>query len=327
MSQAQECLLSIVVPIYNEENGLRAFQASLIEAIQPAAKESYEIIYCDDGSTDNSAKLVQQWHADDPRIKLLRLSRNFGKEYALSAGIAEAHGQAVMMLDGDGQHPVELIPKFVAAWQAGAQVVIGQCLNRRSESWLKRQGSRVFYRAFSRMTGQKLLPGLTDFRLIDRAVCEAFVSLQETDRVTRGLIDWLGFRRVLIEYEEKSRGTDEASYSLRKLIQLAASSFVSLTPTPLYLFGYLGVVITGGAFVLGSLVFFEQIVLSDPWHWKFTGTAMLGILLLFLVGIVLMSQGILSLYMSHLHNQSKQRPLYVVDYSESAGIQKRTPNA
>jgi dolichol-phosphate mannosyltransferase len=143
----------------------------------------------------------------------------------------------------------------------------------------------------------------------------------ETDRITRGLIDWLGFRREFIEFEANARADDSTSYSRAKLMRLAANSFVSLTPTPLYVFGCVGVVITAGALVLGGSVFIEQLLLGDPWHWKFTGTAMLSILLLFLIGIVLMSQGILSLYISHVHNQSKQRPLYIIDYEGSAGIE------
>ncbi len=198
--------------------------------------------------------------------------------------------------------------------------MIGQCVNRRSESRHKRFGAQLFYKTFNALTGQKLVPGLTDFRLIDQTVQQAFLQLPETDRVTRGLIDWLGFRRVFIEYEERDRTAGEPGYGLGKLAKLAANSFVSLTPTPLYLFGALGVLITIGSFVLGAAVLIEQIILDDPWHWKFTGTAMLGILILFLVGIVLMSQGILSLYISHVHNQSKRRPLYVIDRGDSAGI-------
>jgi dolichol-phosphate mannosyltransferase len=147
------------------------------------------------------------------------------------------------------------------------------------------------------------------------------MNLQETNRITRGLIDWLGFEPNYIHFKAKTRLAGRASYSSRKLINLATNSFVSLSPKPLYLFGYLGILITLGAFLLGISVFIEQLILNDPLHWKFTGTAMLGILILFLVGIVLMSQGILSLYISHIHSQSKARPLYVVDYDKSVGIE------
>lgn len=308
--------LSIVVPVYNEAAGLMTFHQSLIEVLAQL-KADYEIIYCDDGSDDNTAELVRQWHKAQPRVKLIRLSRNFGKESALAAGLAVATSDAIITLDGDGQHPVELIPAFVKAWQNGAQVVVGVRDNGRLQV-----GSRLFYGLFNRLTAQKLVPGATDFCLLDKVVQRAFLELKETDRITRGLIDWLGFRRSLIHFTAKPRQTGRAGYDRGKRWQLAANSFVSLTPTPLYIFGYLGVIITGWSLLLGLAVFIEQLILGDPWQWNFTGTAMLGILILFLVGIVLMSQGILSLYISRLHNQTKQRPLYVIDYSTSAGLEK-----
>jgi len=324
MNKIHDCLVSVVVPLYNESAGLQKFHESLLAAIRSSAKDSYEVIYCDDGSIDATADTVRQFCRQNDKIKLVQLSRNFGKEYALSAGIAQANGQVVIMLDGDGQHPANLIPKFVAAWQDGAEVVVGVSTNRRSEGFTKRIGSRVFYRAFNTLTGQKLISGMTDFRLITKPVQEAFLQLDETDRITRGLIDWLGFKRVYIEYTENPRESGEPSYSLRSLMKLAANSFVSLSPKPLYIFGYLGVFITTAALMLGSTVFIEQIIFDDPLHWKFTGTAMLSILLLFLVGLVLTAQGILSLYVSHIHSQTKHRPLYVIDYKNSVGLRRDT---
>jgi dolichol-phosphate mannosyltransferase len=173
------------------------------------------------------------------------------------------------------------------------------------------------------LADQKLIIGSTDFRLIDRKVQQVFLTLPEADRITRGLIDWLGFRRQYIKFAAKKRESGLPGYNLNKLMGLAANSFTSLTLKPLFLFGYLGVLITVASFLLGIVVFIEQPLLGDPWHWKFTGTAMLGILILFLVGIVLMSQGIMSLYVSRIYRQSRQRPLYVVDYDKSIGIEKK----
>ncbi len=322
MSDSQKILLSVVVPIYNEGAGLEIFNSSLVDVLNDLVKSDYEIIYCDDGSVDDTDQIIKELRSANPKIKLIKLSRNFGKESALSAGIAQAKGQAIMMLDGDGQHPVELIPQFLNAWQKGAQVVVGIRTSNSREGWVKRIGSRVFYKIFNKITDQQLLPNSTDFRLIDTEVQQALLTLQETNRITRGLIDWLGFRREFIRFQAKARKQGNASYNNRKLMQLATNSFVSLTPKPLYIFGYLGIFITIVALLLGLSVFIEQLILGDPWHWKFTGTAMLGILLLFLVGIILISQGILSLYISHIHSQSKQRPLYVIDSTGSAGIDK-----
>lgn len=315
--------LSIVVPVYNESAGLESFHISLVKTLQSLAANDYEIIYCDDGSTDNTAEIVRKLRGNDTHVKLIKFSRNFGKESALSAGIAEATGDAIITLDGDAQHPVQLLPKFVEAWKAGAQVVIGVRTSNTGEGFVKRRGSQVFYKVFNKLTGQKLVPGSGDFRLIDRAVQQAFLSLKETDRITRGLIDWLGFRREYIHFKANAREGGSAGYSIGKLTKLAANSFVSLSPQPLYLFGYLGIFITLASFALGLAVIIEQLLLNDPWHWKFTGTAMLGIMILFMVGIVLMSQGILALYISHIHSQVKGRPLYIIDQAGSVGIKEK----
>jgi dolichol-phosphate mannosyltransferase len=224
------------------------------------------------------------------------------------------------MIDGDGQHPVESIPHFIEAWQKGGQVVIGVSVNRKNKEFLKRLGSKVFYFLINHLSSQKLTPGLTDFRLIDNSVQKAFIGLKENDRVTRGLIDWLGFKRVFVEYKENRRKNDQPGYGYRGLINLATNSILSLTLTPLYIFGLLGIFITIGSFLLGGAVIIEQLIMDDPLNWNFTGTAMLGILILFMVGIILMSQGVLSLYVSRLSLQSKGRPLYVIDYTSSAGI-------
>lgn len=324
MATVKRQLISIVVPVHNERAGLGRFQTALMDMISRSTADEYEVIYCDDGSSDGTAELINEWCQLDDRIKLIKFSRNFGKENALSAGIAQAKGDAIITIDGDGQHPIELLSKFIGAWKNGAQVVIGLRTERGVESWFKRWGTWSFYTIFNKVSGQTLRPDATDYRLLNRDVAEAFLQLGETDRMTRSLIDWLGFRREYVHFRPTPRLHDEpAGYSPGKLIRLAANSFVSLSPTPLYLFGYLGIIITTTATLLGAAVLLEQVVLGDPWHWKFTGTAMLSILTLFLVGIVLISQGILSLYISHMHAQTKGRPLYVIDYSGSAGIRKR----
>jgi glycosyltransferase involved in cell wall biosynthesis len=320
MKSSSRPLISVTVPLFNESAGIQAFHADLLATVAAATKESYEIIYCDDGSTDTTSDIVRGLSEINPRVKLLQLSRNFGKESALSAAIHAASGQAVIMLDGDGQHPVALLPQFIAAWQQGAKVVIGLRSDNDSETFTKRFGSWLFYSLFNRLTGQKLTPGATDYRLIDRAVQQAFLKLPETDRITRGLIDWLGFKRTYVPITRIARTAGAPTYSLRKLMVLAANSFVSLSAVPLYIFGYLGILITGVAFLMGSSVFIEQILLRDPLSWRFTGSAMLGILILFLIGIVLISQGIISLYISHMHSQTKRRPLYIVDYEASSGL-------
>jgi polyisoprenyl-phosphate glycosyltransferase len=313
--------LSVLIPVFNEAASLPGLHSSLTDVLASIAMP-YEIIYCDDGSSDNSARIIRDWNKQDDRVKLIRLSRNFGKEYALSALIATARGKAMIMLDADGQHPVDVLPDFVAAWQAGAQVVVGICKQNQRKGLLRKLGSKLFYKLFNRFSEQQLPNGetATDYRLIDRTVQQAFLRLPETDRLTRGLIDWLGFDRAYVSFEVKSRIAGSGRYSNRALMRLAATSFVSSTQAPLYIFSYIGIIITIPSFVLGCAVLIEQIILEDPLGWDFTGTAMLGILLLFMVGIVLMSQGILALYISHINRQTRERPLYIIDYSKSAGI-------
>ena len=223
-----------------------------------------------------------------------------------------------MMLDGDGQHPVELIPEFIKTWLDGNPVVVGIRKSNSKEGMIKKWGSYVFYKTFNKITGQKIPPGSTDFRLIDRSVQQAFIELKDADRITRGLIDWLGFKTAYIEFRAKPRQHGNAGYSIHKLVKLALNSYVGFSNTPLYFFGYLGAAISTLSFIFGIVILIEQPILGDPLSWKFTGTAMLAILIIFLVGIVLMAQGILAIYVSTIHNQTKQRPLFIVDIANSS---------
>lgn len=314
--------ISIVVPVYNESAGLPHFHGALLEVCSKNNIDLLEIIYCDDGSTDSTSDIVSAWHAKDPSIKLLRLSRNFGKEQALAAGIAAAKGDAIITMDSDGQHPVNLLPKFIDAWQNGNLVVIGIRKQSRSDSFIKRIGSQAYYKIYSSVTKQTMLPGTTDYCLIDASVQQAFLKLQEPQRINRALIDWLGFPKTYISFEANKREHGNARYSMQKLVSSAANGLVSMSPIPLYIFGLIGLIITISSLILGVTVLTEQTLLGDPLNWKFTGTAQLSILLLFLVGILLVSQGLLSLYVSHIHNQTKQRPLYVIDTVNSLGINK-----
>jgi dolichol-phosphate mannosyltransferase len=323
MTSSPRPLISFTIPLHNEAAGIADFHAQLEKMAVNATEDSYEIVYCDDGSSDQTGDIVRKICRTNPHVILIQLSRNFGKESALSAAIHQAHGQAIIMLDGDGQHPISAIPAFITSWRAGNKVVVGQRTGKDTETLTKRLGSWLFYSLFNRMTNQKLVAGTTDYRLIDRSVQQAFLALPETDRITRGLIDWLGFSRAYVPITRIARMSGTPSYSLRKLVVLATNSFVSLSSVPLYLFGYLGLIITTLSTILGLSVIVEQILLRDPWHWRFTGSAMLGILIVFLVGIVLISQGVISLYLSRVYTQAKQRPLYIIDYTASAGLKEQ----
>jgi glycosyltransferase involved in cell wall biosynthesis len=312
-------LLSVVVPLYNESAGLAVLHDALEKVLQHATHGEYEIVYCDDGSTDNTSALVRAWHTADSRAKLVVLSRNFGKEIATSAGIHAAHGAAILMIDADGQHPVELIPEFLAKWQAGSKVVVGVRTNNQKEGLVKRYGSKWFYRLFNRFTGMKLIPGSSDFRLIDRSVQQEFVRLTERNRITRGLIDWLGYQRDYIEFTANPRLIGESGYSFRKLFKLAVDSVISLSISPLYITAYIGAFVLPLSVLLG-LGMVINLLFGDPLHLHATGGAYVMILVLFLVGVLLVSQGIIGLYLSHIHTETQNRPLYVIDKAKSLGL-------
>ncbi len=320
MSTSDKTVLSVVIPVHNEADNIQPLYMVLDPVLKHVSKNAYEIIFVDDGSHDSTARVIADLHGMNGRVKLLSLSKNFGKEIALAAGIAAASGEAIILMDGDGQHPVDRIPDLVSAWKQGWQVVVGVRTHNRNEGLVKKYGSKLFYALFNRLSGQRMVPGSSDFRLIDRAVQQEFIKLNEPQSITRGLIDWLGFKRAYVTYAAHPRMHGPASYTFRNLSKLAAHSFVSLSPAPLYAFGYLGLAITGVSFVLGLAVLIEQIILNDPLSWDFTGTAMLSILVLFLVGLTLVSQGVLALYISYIHTQSKGRPLYVVNHRESRGL-------
>lgn len=318
----QKPQISVVIPVHNEATNIQSLYASLVPVLEEHTAGSYEIVYVDDGSTDKTNSVVAALHDTNPHVVLVGLSKNFGKEIALAAGIAATRGEAIILMDGDGQHPVEAIPEFIGKWHNGWQVVVGVRLSNQSEGFVKKYGSWLFYTLFNRFSGIRMVPGSSDFRLIDRAVADAFMQLHEPQSITRGLIDWLGFERTYVSYNAHARAAGQASYRLGKLFKLAADSFISLSPKPLYAFGYLGLLITTVSFVVGITVAIEQILLHDPLNWGFTGTAMLSILVLFLVGLLLVAQGVLALYVSYIYTQSKGRPLYIINPKRSGGTSR-----
>lgn len=317
-------LLSIVVPAYNESEGIEEFHRKLL---LPSIKKftNYEILYVNDGSKDDTLSKLSTIARSDKkgRVKVINLSRNFGKEIATTAGITTAHGDAIIILDADGQHPPKLIVDFVKKWEAGAQVVIGVRNSNTEEGFVKKFGSKIFYKLFNSYSGAAIVPRSTDFRLIDRAVQEEFIRCQERNRITRGLIDWLGFTRDYIEFDSPARLAGEASYRTTQLVKLALNSFVSLSLRPLEILAGIGAVVTSLSFLAGLFVILEQFLLGDPLKFHITGAAMLGIFITFLVGIVLTSQGIIAVYLSHIYTQTQARPLFVIDTKRSVNLHEK----
>jgi glycosyltransferase involved in cell wall biosynthesis len=319
MNASHASLISIVVPLFNEREVLPAFDASLRKVLATMPDQRYEIIYCDDGSYDGTLAIVQALCVEHDDTRLLRLSRNFGKEVATTAGIHAAKGDAIIMIDGDGQHPVELLPKFIQKWREGNRVVVGVRTANQREGMVKRLGSRMFYAIFNKLSGIKLVPGSTDYRLIDQAVQRDFMQMTERNRITRGLIDWLGYERAFVHFKAHPRLSGNASYSLNKLSRLAIDSVISHTLTPLYVTAYIGAVILPLSVLLGLLMLLNA-VFGDPLSLHVTGSAYVMVLLLFLVSVLMVSQGISGLYLSHIHAETQNRPLYIID--EKASSQK-----
>lgn len=318
-----DALISIVVPVFNEASGIYAFHSQVLcPALRARVRDRVEIIYVNDGSTDESLELLSSIAESNPTVRVVNLSRNFGKEIATTAGISAAIGDAVIVMDADGQHPPEKVDDFIEKWRAGAQVVVGVRTSNQREGVLKRWGSKLFYWLLNAISEMQIVPRSTDYRLIDRVVQREFTRFTERNRMTRGLIDWLGFRRDFVEFDAPPRMAGEATYTAPKLVRLALTSFTTMSLRPLFFFGYVGVLITIVSLLAGVFIIVEQFLLGDPFGLNVTGSAMLGIFISFLVGIVLSAQGMMALYLSHIHAESQARPIFVIDPTRSIRLQQ-----
>lgn len=310
-------LISMVVPMYNEEKNAALLHAELKRQFKSMPGYRFEIIFVDDGSHDNTRDELAKISAADKAVQVLELSRNFGKEIATTAGLHAARGDAAIMIDADLQHPVELLPEFVGRWQAGAEVVVGVRKRYKNESLQKRLNSWLFYRILNSVAEVKITPRATDYRLLDRQVLDAFNRFSERNRMTRGLIDWLGFRREYVYFDSPARLHGTAGYGFMKLVRLAINSIIGLSLFPLRLAGWFGIFITMLSGMLGIFILVEDQILNDPLGLKFSGPAILAIVNMFLVGIVLMGLGLTALYIAQIHSEVINRPLYVLRKSGS----------
>ena len=303
--------ISIIIPIYNEEKNIPLLYDELKKVLQQINYE-HEIIYVNDGSCDNSPQELQKLRLADSKVKIIEFSRNFGKEIATTAGINNCGGDACILLDADLQHPPQLIYKFLAEWEKGAEIVIGVREKNNGDCLIKKIGAYFFYKIINKISATKIVPNATDFRLLDKMVIAEFNKFTEKNRITRGLIDWLGFKREYILFKAPERINGKAGYSLVKLCKLALDSIVSLSLFPLKFAGYLGILITLGSGLMGLFIFFEKYIFDDPWNLNFSGPAILAIIILFLVGIILICLGLIALYIANIHGEVTNRPIYVI---------------
>jgi polyisoprenyl-phosphate glycosyltransferase len=313
--------INIIVPCYNEELNIADFYNEIIKILSPLSY-SFDILFVNDGSRDPTLSKIKeiinlntQNNLSNINIKFIDFSRNFGKEVATSAGLIESSlmgADACLMIDADLQHPIEHIPDFLSKWEGGAEVVIGVRTKNEKVGLIKSLGSKLYYKIINSISTTDIIPSATDYRLIDAKVTSAFSQMTERDRMTRGLIDWLGFRRDYIYFEANERNAGVASYSHLKLLNLALSSFISHSLLPLKFSGYLGMVTTLFSGILGLFIITEKYLLNDPLGLNISNVTQLAVFIVFLIGIVMCTIGLLALYIALISTESSNRPLYVI---------------
>lgn len=301
--------LSVIIPVHNESANISAIYAALVGVIDEHIKE---FLFVNDGSRDNSVELIRHLQIKDERVRLIDFSRNFGKEAATTAGLLECTGDAAIMLDCDGQHPPRLLPKFIAAWHDGNSVVIGRRTSNDKAGFVKTAGSALYQRLLHIIHAQQPTQGDTDFRLIDRQVIEAFRRLQDHNRVTRSLLNWLGFSQTYIDFKADPRTDGDAAYSFRKLMRLAIDGLTTTSMRPLLFSSLIGSFTFLVGFVIGAFMVVEQFILNDPWQLGFTASAYLAVLILMMTSLMLMGQGIQGIYLANIYSEARNRPLYVI---------------
>ena len=314
-------LVSVVVPVYGEAKNLPL----LVDALDrvTAGHHRWEYVFVNDGSPDDSLEVLKRLAAINPRVRIVDLSRNFGKEAALSAGLARAAGDAVICMDADLQHPPSLIPTFVDHWERGAEVVVTVREDTHEPSLVRRAGSAIFYWLLTRMSDVEVVTRSTDFRLLDRRVVNAFLQLRDRDRLVRGLVDWLGFRRVSVPFTAPPRVHGSSSFSYRRLTALFFNGIMTHSSAPLRWVGLLGLFITVSASALLAFVFLDG-WLTIVYGNSYTPQAKLVIGITILQGIVLTAIGVVSVYIARIYAEVVRRPLYVVreDYPKVGEVER-----
>jgi dolichol-phosphate mannosyltransferase len=303
-------LLSIVSPVYQEEAGIEEFHRRLTAtmAALPAGM-THEIIYVNDGSSDQSLELLRAISANDPRVRVLDLSRNFGHQLAITAGVDDARGDAVVVIDSDLQDPPDVILEMVERWRKGFKVVYGVRISRPGETRFKLWTSKLYYGLVDRLAEVPLPRNAGDFRLLDRAVIDVLASMPERNRYVRGMVAWVGFQQCAVEYERDPRFAGETNYTFKKMVQLAFDGITSFSDRPLRLATELGAIVTVISFALGLWVVGATVV--DPSGGS-RGWPSLMAVVLFLGGIQLLCIGLLGEYLGRVYRETKARPLYVI---------------
>ncbi|MAE60458.1 MAG: glycosyltransferase [Planctomycetaceae bacterium] len=300
--------LAIIIPVYNEQENLPELTRRLTAACETMEGIDWRVIFVNDGSTDESWRMLGESHAADARFCVVDLSRNFGHQAAISAGMMHADADAVVVMDADLQDPPEVIPDLVAAWREGAQIVLAE-RRTRQERGLRRVGFELFHRLFKWISDFPVAPRTGVFGLLNRQAAEAFRSLPETNRFFPGLRSWIGFDQRIVHYDRADRAAGRPKQTLRRLVRYASDGIFSFSHKPLHLMTGAGVLISGFGFVLGMVFLVKRLLGVEQAQMGFTT---LIVVVTFIGGIQLMSLGLLGQYLSRVYDEVKRRPIYIV---------------
>jgi polyisoprenyl-phosphate glycosyltransferase len=298
---------SIVVPVYNEEEVIHETYRRLTEVMR-STKEAYELLFVNDGSRDRTAEIIKEYSEQDPAVVLLDFARNFGHQIAITAGMDYARGEAVVVIDADLQDPPELILEMIEKWKQGFDVVYAKRTKRKGETYFKKQTAAMFYRFLRAMTDIDIPLDTGDFRLLDRKVCNQMNSIQEKNRFVRGLVSWVGFKQIAVEYERDERLAGESKYPLKKMLKLSMDGITSFSYKPLKLASYAGVTLSGIGFIYLLVVLYLKLFTDST----ITGWSSLIVIQLFFSGIILIILGMIGEYIGRIYDETKNRPLYIV---------------
>ena len=298
--------ISIIIPLYNEEQNIVPLYNALIESLK-GLNENWEIIFVDDGSLDRSFEEVRKLNAKEKRITGISLSRNFGHQIALMAGLHHASGKVIITMDADLQHPPETIPFLIKEYDKGFDIVNTRRIDNKDTGFFKKMTSRYFYRMINKIADVNIPEGSSDFRLMSRRALDAFLQFGEKDRFTRGLVSWMGFNQTVIEYQCLPRFAGKSKYTLRRMLHFAADGITSFSSRPLKIASYTGLII-----FLAGLAYALYAIIRHFSGQTIPGWTSLLVTVLFLGGIQLLSLGIIGEYLARIFNESKARPLYFI---------------
>jgi len=317
---AEPTILSIVLPCYNEQESIAEAYKQLTTVLS-GLHLPFEIIFVDDGSRDDTPRLLAELHAKDPRVKVICLSRNFGHQIALSAGLEHACGQAVVFMDADLQDPPEVVATMVQRWNEGWDVVYGTRIEREGEGWFKLSAAKLFYRVINSISQIPIPLDTGDFRLMDRKVVDALLTLPERDRFLRGMVSWVGFSQTAVTFRRAPRAGGATKYPFWKSLRLATDGILSFSIVPLRIATILGLTVSFAS-MMGVIIALVTRLFTR--HWV-TGWTSLFLAILFLGGVQLVCLGIFGEYLGRIYGETKHRPLYVV--RERLGFQTTVPRA